>query len=331
MYKVIGLAFDGCQATGLTSPFDVFNVVNSIWKQTRGEDVSLYECQLASRDGGWVTCSNGMRIMADVAFTQMPEADLIVIPGIHHLDVRSLLKRLAQLDEECRWLSQYIQRGIPVAANCSGVFLLGDAGGLAGKRATTAWWLGKAFRDRYPAVEHCADTMLVNDQGAYTSGSMTANLGAMLALVEQQVGRHLAQSAARNMLIDAAQSTASPYVFMQANSDHQDSLVLAVESQLQRDVSHKLCLQTLANNHAVSVRTLARRFKAANGISVADYQQQLRFEQTKLLLETTSLSLEKIVERVGYASQSSLRRLFQKALGESPSRFRKRVQQKGAH
>ncbi len=328
MRRVIGLAFDGCQATGLTSPFDVFNVTNSIWKQQRGSDQPLYQCQLASRKGGLVTCSNGIRLHTDLSFDQTPEADLIVVPGIHHLDVKSLLSRLAELGEEVRWLKQYVERGTLVAANCSGVFLLGETGGLEGKKATTAWWLAKVFRCRYPTVEHLADTMLVKERGGYSSGSMTANLGAMLELVEQQVGRHLAQSAARNMLIDATQRTASPYVFMQEQTDHQDSLILAVESYLQRDVSRKLCLDELARIHSVSVRTLSRRFRAANGISVTEYQQRLRLEQTKLLLETSSLSLEQIAERVGYASQSSLRRLFKIELGESPGQFRKRIQQK---
>ncbi|MCP4234843.1 MAG: AraC family transcriptional regulator, partial [Aestuariibacter sp.] len=42
----------------------------------------------------------------------------------------------------------------------------------------------------------------------------------------------------------------------------------------------------------------------------------------RLLLETTNLSIEQLVERVGYSSQSSLRRLFQKQLSLSPSAYR---------
>lgn len=156
---------------------------------------------------------------------------------------------------------------------------------------------------------------------------MTANLSVMLTIVEQQVGRQLAQSAARTMLIDASQSYASPYLFIQEQTDHQDSLVLAVESQLQRDISQKLNMEALAKMHSVSLRTLSRRFKKANGINLSDYHQRIRLEQTKLLLETTSLSIEQIVERVGYSSQSSLRRLFNKELGLSPSNYRQQHQQ----
>ncbi|MEH6470906.1 MAG: helix-turn-helix domain-containing protein [Halopseudomonas sp.] len=327
MYQVLGLAFDGCQASGLTSPFDVFNVTNTIWKQQRGEEEDLYNCRLVSCKGETVTCSNGMRLLVDSALEDAPEADLIVIPGIHHMDTKSLINNLNRLDKECHWLQQRIQRGEVVAANCSGVFLLAESGGLTDKHATTAWWLGGLFRSRYPSVKHTAEQLLVKDQGTYCTGSMTANLGVMLDIVEQQVGRQLAQNAARTMLIDASQSYASPYLFMQEQTEHQDSLVLAVESQLQRDTARKFNLDELANMHSVSVRTLSRRFKKANGVSLSDYHQRIRLEQTKLLLETTNLSIEQIVERVGYSSQSSLRRLFQKELGISLRSYRQQLQQ----
>lgn len=327
MYKVLGLAFDSCQATGLISPFDVFNVTNSIWKMQRGQDQELYQCNLIARKKGLVACSNGVQLMADFTFDDMPDADLIVIPGVHHLNIDSLLKRIGQLKEEVDCLKHYIERGTLVAANCSGVFLLAETGLLSGKKATTAWWLGSSLQSLYPEVKHCNDTMLVSDGQFYCSGSMTANLGGMLGLIEKQVGRNLAQSTARNMLIDASQSYASPYIFMQDQTGHQDSLILAVESHLQRDISQKLSIKDLAQMHSVSTRTLSRRFVAANGISISDYQQRLRLEQTKLLLSTTSLSLEQIADRVGYVSQSSLRRLFQKELSLSPSEFRKRNKQ----
>lgn len=327
MHKVLGLAFESCQATGLTSPFDVFNVTSSIWKHQRQEEKVLYQCKLLSREKGLVTCSNGIQVMSDYSFDDLPDADLIIIPGIHHLDIKSLLKRIPQLREEVKCLQHYVDHGVPIAANCSGVFLLAETGALNGKSATTAWWLASAFKSRYPEINHLSDTMLVHDEQLYCSGSMTANVGAMLNIVEKQVGRSLSQSAARNMLIDANLSQASPYVFMQDNTAHQDSLILAVESHLQRDVAQKFNLGDLARMFSVSKRTLSRRFIAANGINISDYQQRLRFEQTKLLLTSTSLSLEQIADRVGYASHSSLRRLFQKELGYSPSEFRKMTKQ----
>lgn len=329
MYQIAGLAFEGCQSTGLTSPFDVFNVVNTLWKQQRGDDSTLYNCRLVAADEGLVRCSNGIHLLAEDNLDHVEKPDLIVIPGIHHLDGRDLGERLKKLSKERRWLERMIAQGTTIAANCSGVFLLAETGALNGQGATTAWWLNGLLQKLYPEISCYNDRLLVENRNSYTTGSMTANLGVMLQIVEKQVGRQLAQSAARTMLIDASQSSASPYLFMQEQSGHQDSLILAVESQLQRDISQPLDMEALAQQHAVSVRTLSRRFKSANGVNLTDYLQNLRLAQSKLLLETTSLSMEQIAERVGYSSQSSLRRLLHKLLGVSPRDYRQQFKRAG--
>ncbi len=332
MYQILGLAFDGFQASGLASPFDVFNVTNSHWQQTQSQpahkDAPLYTCSLVSRDGDAVQASNGTRMLVDFDLDSAPAADLIIVPGIHHHDTPALLKRLQLLDRERAWLTRQHQRGVAIAANCSGVFLLAETGALAGQQATTAWWLSRLFQQRYPTVHLQTQSLLVKNARSYCTGSMTANLGVMLQIVEQQVGRQLAQRSARTMLIDATQSYASPYLFMQEQTDHQDALVLAVEGWLQRHLSESLDMQALARRHAVSIRTLSRRFKAANGMNLSEYQQHLRLEHSKLLLETTNLSIEQLIERVGYSSQSALRRLFQKQLGISPRQYRQQARHK---
>jgi len=226
------------------------------------------------------------------------------------------------MDREKLWLADQHGKGAYIAANCSGAFLFADTGELKGKSATTAWWLADVFKQRYPDVTYQGDTLLVQDQKTFCTGAMTANLGVMLQIVEEQVGRQLALSCAKTMLIDANQTYASPYLFVQEQSSHQDTLVLEVESWMQRQLATPLDMESLANLHAVSVRTLSRRFKKANGVSPSEYLQNLRFEHIRLLLETTSMSIEQLMERVGYTSQSSLRRLFQKRLGVSPSAYR---------
>lgn len=91
---------------------------------------------------------------------------------------------------------------------------------------------------------------------------------------------------------------------------------------MQRHINQPFDLSELAALHCVSERTLSRRFKKAQGISPHDYLQRLRLEHTRLLLETTNLTVEQLVERVGYSNASSLRRLFANAMGMSPRAYR---------
>lgn len=326
MHHIVALVFDGFQSSGVMSPFDVFNVTNTLWHQQNGPGDALYSCYLASADGKQVTASNGVRMEVDFALRDALKADLVLIPGIHHTEIKGLLGSLQKMDREKQWLVDQHRQGAYIAANCSGAFLLADTGVLNQQSATTAWWLADLFQQRYPEVTYQADTLLVQNQKTFCTGAMTANLGVMLQIVEAQVGRQLALSCAKTMLIDANQTYASPYLFVQEQSSHQDTLVLEVESWMQRQLAHPLDMEALASLHAVSVRTLSRRFKKANGVPPSEYLQDLRFEHIRLLLETTSLSIEQLIERVGYSSQSSLRRLFQNKLGMSPSAYRQMKQ-----
>ena len=76
-----------------------------------------------------------------------------------------------------------------------------------------------------------------------------------------------------------------------------------------------LSAQALAAALGVSYRTLHRRFDAAAGMAPLAYLQALRVEQAKELLEGTSLSLERVVERVGYSDVPAFRRLFLRSVG----------------
>ncbi|HSD42867.1 MAG TPA: helix-turn-helix domain-containing protein [Burkholderiales bacterium] len=70
-------------------------------------------------------------------------------------------------------------------------------------------------------------------------------------------------------------------------------------------------------------RTLKRRFKAATGLALIDYVQNLRIEEAKRLLESTARAAEEISAEVGYEDASFFRRLFKRRTGLSPSRYRR--------
>ena len=48
------------------------------------------------------------------------------------------------------------------------------------------------------------------------------------------------------------------------------------------------------------------------------------FKNTRELLESTRLSLEQIVEKIGYSDASAFRRLFLRSAGLSPAQYRQR-------
>ncbi len=82
-------------------------------------------------------------------------------------------------------------------------------------------------------------------------------------------------------------------------------------------------LSYLSEMFAISKYHLCRCFKKYTGYTINEYITQLRIEQAKELLRTTSLSAYQIGAIVGIADENYFYRLFKKNVGISPHRYRK--------
>ncbi|WP_340002573.1 AraC family transcriptional regulator [Oceanobacillus sp. FSL K6-0127] len=69
---------------------------------------------------------------------------------------------------------------------------------------------------------------------------------------------------------------------------------------------------------------LSRTFKKETGMTITEYQQELRINQAKHLLRTESLPVDEIAWIVGYKDASYFGRVFKKVTGYSPSGYRER-------
>jgi transcriptional regulator GlxA family with amidase domain len=194
-----------------------------------------------------------------------------------------------------------------VAAACTGVFTLAESGLLDMRRATTSWWLGAAFRSRYPSVILDLGAMVVADGGVVTAGAAFAHIDLALALV-RRVSPGLAGHVARLLVIDERVSQSAYLVVDHLN--HNDPLVLAFEQEARAHLSESLDVRELAAAIGTTRRTLERRTQAALGMSPLAVVQRLRAERAAHLLRTTAQSVEQIAPQVGYANASTLRSLL---------------------
>lgn len=84
-------------------------------------------------------------------------------------------------------------------------------------------------------------------------------------------------------------------------------------------------LASLAQASGASRAALARNFSDVVGIPPMQYLTTRRLETARHLLRTSSMSLDEIAERVGYAAGLSLSKAFRRVHGEPPGAFRERV------
>lgn len=319
------LTFDNCLASGVTGVMDVFNIANQIWQLTQHTQETLFSWQLVSVDGKAVRSSVGLPLAVQGNLRAGEGADLILIPAIHYQTDAQLLAQTGQISRDCAfWLRQAYQDEVLLAACCTSSFILAESHLLDHKQATTSWWLGRLFQAQYPQVHLTLDELITEEEGVLCAGAIAAHLDMGLRLVKKFAGEFLALATAKTMLIDANRTSQTPYMMLQTQINHRDDLVFQAQSRMQAQLQQPFNLQALADELQVSQRTLARRFHQAMQETPIAYLQKLRVETAKRLLETTNLSFEDIVARVGYMDISSFRRLFKRETKLSPREYRRR-------
>ena len=100
------------------------------------------------RTAGRLTVPSDERLDAAV----LRRLDVLVVPGLGIASEAAVPEVLQRHD--IRQLTEFLRNepppGLRLAAACTGVFVLAEAGILDGRRATTTWWLADGFRRRYP-------------------------------------------------------------------------------------------------------------------------------------------------------------------------------------
>jgi cyclohexyl-isocyanide hydratase len=167
------LVFPNVQQLDLTGPYEVF----ASWPQAR---VSLI---WKSRES--VVSSTGLRLEPNATFEDCPQLDVVCVPG--GVGINPLL-----VDEEVLdFLRRQAASARFVTSVCTGALVLGAAGLISGKRATTHW----ASHDLLAAFGAIpTQARVVRDGALMTGGGVTAGIDFALALVAELAGLETAQA-----------------------------------------------------------------------------------------------------------------------------------------
>src|SRR5207245_2840014 len=135
----------------------------------------------------------GLRITAHKTFRKVRgEIDTLLVAG------GAAIEKDEIPIEVVRWLRKVAGGIRRIGSVCTGALLLGRAGILDGRRATTHWnWCALLAR-KYPRTEVDPDPIFVCDGTVYTSAGVTAGMGLALALVGEGPGWRLGLQVARD-------------------------------------------------------------------------------------------------------------------------------------
>lgn len=282
--------------------------------------------RVVSVDGEPVRTAAGRPLAVDGALTLrgLGAGDVLALPGLWATTAPEISALLARDDvaRGTELVARAAAKGALVAASCSATFVLAAARVLDGHQATTTWWLGPAFAERFPRVKLRADRMVVASGRVFTAGSAFAHADLMLAILAHAWSPSLAHMVARYLVLDERASQAR-YMVM-AHLGSADPVIRALEVFINTNIDRQLTIDEMASATATSPRTLARRVVKALGTTPQQFVQRLRVAQAVHLLETTALPIDDIAARVGYADPAAFRRVFRRETGETPHARRTR-------
>ncbi|GLR51655.1 DJ-1/PfpI family protein [Shinella yambaruensis] len=164
-------------------------VPTSILRRADVADVTML-----ATDAGPVQLYPALAVEPDATIAEFdaahPEgADFIIVPAMSHDDDPAVVA----------WLRAQAEKGATVIGICAGAKVVGAAGLLDGKRATTHWYYLAEMLKRSPTIRYVADRRMVADEGVATTTGISASLPMMLTLIEAIAGRAKAEAVAHDL------------------------------------------------------------------------------------------------------------------------------------
>ena len=288
------------------APLSVFMTANLVSAEPS------YEAHVISITGGRVANSFGTFVDTERAGDINIDTLLVGTPPLPH----------SPSAETVEFLQSAAAKARRIASICLGAFILGDAGLLDGRRATTHWRFGKQLQSRYPKVRVEVDRIFIGDGQIWTSAGMTAGIDLALMLVERDLGPEKARETARTLVMHqrraGGQSQHSALLEMDAQTDRVQEALQYARRNLARDLS----VEKLAKVACLSPRQFSRVFRLETGLSPAKAVENLRLEAARLMLEQGRVPVESIAVATGFGHRERMRRSFLRTFGQTPQAIR---------
>ncbi len=191
--KRVGIViFDEVEVLDFCGPFEVFSATR-LNDDKRREESSPFETVLVAEHPEPIAASGNMKIMPHYTFENCPPIHILVVPG--GWGTRRELNNPVMLE----WLRTRAAEVETLTSVCTGSMLLGYAGLLDGRHATTHWRSLNWMRDAFAEVTVEFEKHVVEDGAVVTSAGISAGIDMALKVVARYHGENIARATARHM------------------------------------------------------------------------------------------------------------------------------------
>ena len=228
------------------------------------------------------------------------------------------------------WVRSQARQTRRIAAVCTGAYGLAPTGLLDGRKVTTHWRFAEDFASRFPNVKVQANSLYVKDGPFYSSAGITAGIDLCLALIEEDLGPHVALEVARDLVVYLKRSGGQEQYSapLQFQSQAQNRLA-DVAAWIANNLTENISVERLAEKANVCPRHFTRLFRQSFGTTPSDFVERLRLGEARRLLGEYGSRVENVATAVGFARTDVFRRAFERRFGLSPGHYRGRFQPNG--
>jgi transcriptional regulator GlxA family with amidase domain len=170
------LLFDDVEVLDFAGPYEVL-----VAARRAGDDPYFEVVTVAERRD--VTCWGGLKVSTDHTFADCPALDFLIVPG----GPGAREKRPEVQAGPIAFIGERRAELGALASVCTGAFLLGRAGILDGKRATTHPRRIELFRSEFPQVD-IVQEKVVDLGNLLTAGGVSSGIDLALHLLEREFG-----------------------------------------------------------------------------------------------------------------------------------------------
>jgi transcriptional regulator GlxA family with amidase domain len=184
--------FDDVEVLDFAGPFEVFSTASRVHRRQHPDSRPPFGVFTVGLSRAPVRTRGGMVVTPEFAFGEHPPIDVLLIPG-------GVVTAEMQKAALITWIASAARSAEVTASVCTGAFLLGKAGLLAGRSATTHWEDVADLRNLLPDSRVREGVRWVDEGDVITSAGISAGLDMSLHLVARFAGRDLAELTARQM------------------------------------------------------------------------------------------------------------------------------------
>lgn len=139
---------------------------------------------------------------------------------------------------------------------------------------------------------------------------------ALSALQDGELAATRVRHATLAVLLDVARSART------AERTGQDAIVRAAMALMRGHLHGRLDIPSMARTLGYSTSHFKQRFHREVGIGPAEYHLRMRIDEAARLLETTSLPIADVADRLGFPSGQYFATAFRRTIGIPPGRYR---------